>query len=150
MGAVALMRGNIFPMILRASAAAFPPRTRITNPFVSSEGKPLLVVVRGNDFEKILKTCLEKIGGLKKLINNNQSDLIKPNLNSVDVFPAISSAASIATLAKEVVAATTGKAKVGDVSFHTTASVYQHTELANVMANSGADLIHFDKTYNVR
>lgn len=150
MGAVALMGENIFPRILKATPTTYPPRTRLPNPFVSSDGKPLLVAVRGNDSEKMLQTGLEKIGGLKKLINNNQSVLIKPNLNSVDVFPAISSAASIATLAKEVVAATTGKVKVGDVSFHTTDSVYRHLDLANVLTSTGADLIYFDKTYNVR
>jgi hypothetical protein len=150
MGALALMSGNIFPRILKASTTIYPPRTRLPNPFVSSAGKPLLVVVRGNDFEKMLKTGLEKIGGLKKMIDNNQSVLIKPNLNSVDVYPAISSAESIATLAKTAVAATTGKVIVGDVSFHTTSSVYQHIDLANILANSGAELIHFDNTYNVR
>ncbi|HEX9970757.1 MAG TPA: DUF362 domain-containing protein [bacterium] len=150
MGAFALMSENIFPRILKATSTTYPPRTRLPNPFISSEGKPLLVVVRGNDFQAMLKTGLEKIGGLKKLINNNQDVLIKPNLNSVDVFPAISSAELIATLAKTVVAATTGKVIVGDVSFHTTSSVYQHTDLANVLANTGAELIYFDKTYNVR
>jgi uncharacterized protein (DUF362 family) len=150
MGALTLLGGNFFPRILKATPTTYPPRKRVPNPFVSSEGKPLLVVVKGDDFSTMSKTGLEKIGGFKKLINNNQDVLIKPNLNSVDVYPAICSADSIATLAKEVVGTTTGKVKVGDVSFHTTSSVYQHLNLADALANTGTELIYFSSTYNVR
>jgi len=149
-GALSLFGGNVFSRFVKASPTAYPPRTRVPNPFISSEGKPLLVVVTGTDFKTMLKTGLEKIGGLNKLIDNNQDVRIKPNLNTVDVYPAISSATSIATLAREIVGVTSGKVKVGDVSFHTTSSVYQHLNLADALANTGAELIYFSNTYNVR
>jgi len=104
----------------------------------------------GTDFEEMLKTAFEIMGGLKKLINNNQDVLIKPNFNAVDVYPAISSAGSIATLAKQVVTATTGKVRVGDVGFHAPTQVYQHVNLEAALANTGAEAIYFSNTYNVR
>ena len=33
----------------------YPPRVRIPNPYVNSEGKPLLVAVTGSDFQKMLE-----------------------------------------------------------------------------------------------
>ncbi|UCE05545.1 MAG: DUF362 domain-containing protein, partial [bacterium] len=149
-GALSLFGGNALSRFVKANPAAYPPRIRVPNPFISSEGKALLVVVTGTDFKTMLKTGLEKIGGLKKLVNNNQDVLIKPNLNAVDVYPAISSADSIATLAEEVVGITTGKVKVGDVGFHSASSVYQHINLANALANTGAELIYFSSSYNIR
>lgn len=149
-GTLSVLGGNIFPRLIKATPTTYPPRTRIPNPYLSDDGKPLLVSVVGTDFEQMLKAGLEKIGGLGKLIDNNQDVLIKPNLNAVDVYPAISSTESIVTLTKEVVAATTGKVRIGDVSYHPTDSVYQHADLANALAGSGAELIHFTETYHVR
>jgi len=149
-GVLSLVAGNIFPRILRATPTTYPPRTRVPNPYLSNEGKPLLVSVIGTDYKEMLKTGLEKIGGITKLVDNNQDVLIKPNLNAVDVYPAISSADSIATFAREVIAVTSGSVTVGDVSYHPTESVYQHIDLANALANTGAKLIHFSSTYNVR
>ncbi len=128
-GALSLFGCNVFSRFVKASPTTYPPRIRVPNPFVSNEGKPLLVAVIGSDFKTMLKTGLEKIGGLSKLIDNNQDVLIKPNLNAVDVYPAISSADSIATLAEEVAIITAGKVKVGDVGFHPTSSVYEHLNL---------------------
>jgi len=118
----------------------------------------LLVVVTGTDFKTMLQAGLEKIGGLAKLIDNNQDVLIKPNLNSKDIYPAISSAESIAALAEEVAGITTGTVKVGDVGFHSASdvgfhsasSVYQHINLANALSNTGAELIYFSNSYKVR
>lgn len=149
-GTLSLLGGNIFPRLIKATSATYPPRARIPNPYLSGEGKPLLVSVIGTDFKQMLKTGLQKIGGLDKLINNNQDVLIKPNLNAVDVYPAISSTESIVTLAREVVTATTGKVRVCDVSYHPVDSVYQHTDLAKALDGSGAELIHFTETYHVR
>jgi len=149
-GTLSLLGGNIFPRLIKATPTTYPPRTRIPNPYLSNEGKPLLVSVVGTDFKQMLTAGLEKIGGLGKLIDNNQDVLIKPNLNAVDVYPAISSTESIVSLTGEVVAATTGNVRIGDVSYHPTDSVYQHADLANALAGSGAELIHFTEKYNVR
>ena len=131
-------------------ADVYSPRVRIPNPYVNSEGKPLLIAVTGSDFQKMLEKGLEAIGGLNKLVNNNQDILIKPNFNGVDIYPAISSAESIAILAKEAVKATTGKVKVGDQGYHQPNDVYEHVNIESALSGTGADLIYFSESYNIR
>lgn len=151
LSAVASLGGVFRPIFALANPnAAYPPRTRKPNPFITTDGKPLLIVVSGSDFATMLQAGLARLGGLGKLIDNNQDVLIKPNLNAVDVYPAISGADAIATLAQEVVKTTSGFVDVGDVSFHPTDQVYQHTNLATVLANTGAVLQNFTTTYKVR
>jgi len=127
-----------------------PPRQPLPNPYVSDDGKPLLVVVTGTDFEKMLQTGLQAIGGLNKLIDNNQNVLINPNLNSCDTYPAISSADSIAILAKEVVKVTSGLVNVGDTGFHSPTEVYPFIHLDAALANTGASSIQFSGIFKVR
>ena len=82
LGALSFVGSNVFSNMLTATpTTAFPPRTRQPNPYVTDDGKPLLVDVIGNDFESMLTAGLEAIGGLNKLTANAQSILIKPNLN---------------------------------------------------------------------
>ncbi len=133
-----------------AAADVYPPRSRIPNPYVNSEGKPLLVAVKGSDFRKMLEKGLETIGGLNKLVDNNQDILIKPNFNAVDIYPAISSAESISILAKEAVKATSGSVKVGDVGYHQPVNVYDHVNLETALSGTGAELKYFSGSYNVR
>ena len=150
MGALSLFGGEVLPRLTKADPGAFPPRKRVPNPFVSSEGKPLLVCVSGTDFREMLRTGLEKIGGLRKLITNNEDVLIKPNLNSADVYPAISSAESIAALAQEVAGVTSGRVRVGDVGFHSASRVYGHIDLESALIGTGAEAVFFSDTYDVR
>ena len=110
----------------------------------------MLVVVSGDDFGSMLRAGLERIGGLEKLIGPSQDVLIKPNLNAVDVYPAISSAGSIATLAEEVVKVTSGRVRVGDMGFHADDRVYGHVGLEEALAGTGAEAIRFSGTYAVR
>ena len=150
MGALSLLGGEILPGLASADPLAYSPRRRLPNPYVSGEGKPLLVCVSGTDFGEMLRAGLERIGGLEKMIDQNQDVLIKPNLNSADVYPAISSADSIAALAQEVVGVTRGSVKVGDVGFHSASRVYGHIDLENALIGTGADAVYFSDTYDVR
>jgi hypothetical protein len=56
--------GNSQPTVLA-------PRARKTNPYVTGEGRPILVSVRGNDFTQMLAAGLSLLGGLDLLIDNN-------------------------------------------------------------------------------
>lgn len=150
-GALSCLGGSVFPRIATgATTMVYPPRTPIPNPYVTADGKPLLVVVSGDDFGEMLRTGLERIGGLGKLVDQNQDVLIKPNLNSVDVYPAIASAQSIATLAQEVGRVTTGSVKVGDMGFHSDDRVYEHIGLEDALSGTGAEAVYFSETLKVR
>ncbi|MFC1502554.1 twin-arginine translocation signal domain-containing protein [bacterium] len=97
-----------------------PPRSRILNPYINDQGKPQVVIVSGTDFGEMLRTGLDTLGGLNKLITDNQDVLIKPNCNASDIYPAISDAPAVAELAREVISATNGHITVGDRGYHTT------------------------------
>ena len=58
------------------TSQVYGPRTGAANPYVTSDGRPILVSVTGTSFAAMLTAGLEAIGGLNKLINNNQDVLI--------------------------------------------------------------------------
>ena len=50
-GVFSFLGGRLFAGSTRGvTADVYPPRTRIPNPYVNGEGKPLLVAVAGSDF----------------------------------------------------------------------------------------------------
>ncbi len=127
------------------------PRLKNLNPYRTADGKPILVVARGSsDFQQLLQAGLDALGGLDKLVDNNQDVLIKPNFNHHDNYPGISSVDSIATLAREVVNVTTGNVMVGDQGYYPSTEVYLSTDLVAGLEGSGAEAIHFSGTTAVR
>jgi uncharacterized protein (DUF362 family) len=54
-----------------------PVRRRLTNPFTEN-GKPVAVIVRGDDFAGMLAKGLEVLGGLSRF-GNDKSVIVKPN-----------------------------------------------------------------------
>lgn len=136
--------------LIKSDPVSYGPRSGVANPYMTSDGKPILVYVTGTDFQEMLGKGLDTIGGLKKLISGNQDVLIKPNLNSKDVYPAISSVDGIVGVIEAVKDATSGKVYVGDESFHPTTSVYEHINLESAVTNAGAELVKFSSTYGVR
>jgi uncharacterized protein (DUF362 family) len=63
---------------LGCSTAARAPRQGLGNLFMENE-KPLLVVVEGDNLQKMLEAGLEAIGGLEKLVSG-KSVVMKPNI----------------------------------------------------------------------
>lgn len=128
----------------------YGPRPGITNPYVSGNGNPLLVCVEGTDFATMLDAGFAAIGGLNKLINQNQDVLIKPNLFERSEYPWISSPDSIVSIIKKVQTVSTGIVNVGDMSFEDTASVYEHLNLMPTINAAGGILLNFRETHKVR
>jgi uncharacterized protein (DUF362 family) len=135
--------GNETPQILS-------PRAKKTNPFVTGDGKPLLISVQGTDFTQMLAAGLSALGGLGLLIDNDQDVLINPNCNHVDPYPGISSASSVADIVREVKQVTGGTVSVGDEGYENTSSVYGAMGLNDAVANAGGVTVNFHDTYRVR
>jgi uncharacterized protein (DUF362 family) len=128
----------------------YEPRRRIPNPYITPDGKPILVSLKGKEFSRMLEVGLDILGGLSKLITNNRDVLIKPNLFESSEYPWISSKGSIVAIIEEVQKATVGAINVGDMSFEETANVYSHLDLESVVSHSGGSLLMFSNTYKVR
>jgi len=128
----------------------YSPRSSVPNPYVTADGKPILVAVAGTDFTTMLKAGLEALGGLSLLIGVDQGVLIKPNLNHSDPFPGISSADSIGAIVREVVNVTTGAVNVGDEGFTPSHTVYGYLKLESIVTDAGGNLLSFGPTYKVR
>ena len=124
------------------------PRISVPNPYVNNEGQPILVCVKGNNFSNMLHAGMDVLGGFNRLINNNQSVLIKPNLNHSDPFPGISSPGSIESIVREVNQVTLGNVYVGDMGYETT--VYEYLGLEEYVSNAGGILLNFSGAYPVR
>lgn len=128
----------------------YSPRSRVTNPYVTDDGKPILIAVEGTDFTTMLRAGLEALGGLGKLIAANQDVLIKPNLNHSDPFPGISSASSIAAIVREAANVTSGVVNVGDEGYAPSSRVYGYLNLESIVTEAGGSLLSFGPIYDVR
>ncbi len=92
------------PAILKAPAArgttqeAFSPiRKRLPNPYLEN-GKPIVVIVRGNDFPAMLAKGMELLGGFSRF-GNSKKVIVKPNFvfDRKTKYPTTSDEASVLT-----------------------------------------------------
>lgn len=126
------------------------PRSRVANPYVTADGKPILIAVAGTDFAAMLRAGLDALGGLGLLVGPDRDVLIKPNLNHSDPFPGISSASSIAAIVREAVNVTSGQVSVGDEGYTPSFTVYDYLNLESIVTEAGGNLLSFGPTYDVR
>ena len=142
--------GKDDPQGLVDDNAVMPLRQSVQNPYVSG-GNPILVSVSGgSSFEERLDAGLAEIGGLEPLLYQSSSVLVKPNLNAVDTYPAISSADSLSYLVRKAVEAAPSTVYVGDASWQDPVDVYAHVGLENAVGPEGGEVIHFSEYRRVR
>jgi uncharacterized protein (DUF362 family) len=127
-----------------------PPRAGLGNPYLTNDGRPILVSVEGTNFADMLRAGLQALGGLGMLIGSGQDVLIKPNLNHEDPFPGISSASSIAAIVRETANVTSGNITVGDEGYTPSSAVYNYLDLETFVNDAGGSLVTFSYPYNVR
>jgi len=70
------------------------------NQVLAASGKPILVIVEGDDIDAMVDAGLEAIGGLGRIINNNRQVLLKPNTNQRDPFPSITAPETMRAIAR--------------------------------------------------
>ena len=75
------------------------------NQILSTEGKPILVIVEGKEIDAMVDAGLETIGGLGRVIGNNRQVLLKPNTNQRDPFPSITAPETMRAVARHCRAA---------------------------------------------
>jgi uncharacterized protein (DUF362 family) len=147
-GTASLLAGNAFShSLLRRSSE---PREGIPNPYLDKDGKPILVIVEGENFDEMLAMGLETLGGLDKLVGGENNVFINPNLNGLDDYPAISDADAIAGLAAYVDQHTSGEVVVGDVGYDPTLNTVNALNLKNKVEQAGAELKMLKDTTTVQ
>ena len=62
-------------------------RRKSENRMLDSGGKPLLVIVEGDDIDAMVDAGIEAIGGLGRIIGKNRKVILKPNTNQRDPLP---------------------------------------------------------------
>lgn len=63
------------------------PRRGNDNKVLGQSGKPLLVIVDGEEINAMVEAGLQAIGGLGRIMGNHRNVLLKPNTNQRDPFP---------------------------------------------------------------
>jgi uncharacterized protein (DUF362 family) len=74
-------------------------RRESANLALGSDGKPLLVIIEGEDIDAMLEAGLEAIGGLGRIIGHNRQVVLKPNTNQRDPFPSITAPETLRAVA---------------------------------------------------
>ena len=74
----------------RTQTTTLDPRIGVPNPFVTNNGRPILVCINGTNFQEMLNIGLDALGGLDLLIDNNQDALIKLNCVIAEGYPTTS------------------------------------------------------------
>lgn len=82
------------------------PRRGGPNRITGPSGRRLLVIVEGNDIERMIDTGLDAIGGIGRVLAGAREVLLKPNTNQRDPFPSIT--------APEVLRIVADRAKAAD------------------------------------
>ena len=70
------------------------------NPAIDPSGKPLLVIVQGQDIDAMVDAGMAAIGGMDRIIGNNRKVVLKPNTNQRDPFPSITAPETIRAVAR--------------------------------------------------
>jgi len=149
-GGAALLSLGPLTSLVKPNPLALGPRTRVPNPFVTLEGKPILVCVKGTDLHQMLTEGLNLLGGLNKLITNHQDVLIKPNLNMAEPYPGISAVDGIVEMIGQVRGISEGAIFVGDQGYHDSSIVYSYLNLEPAVSAATGILLNFTSTYQVR
>jgi len=142
-----------FSPLSRAFGSLLPtvgPRVRVPNPYVTIEGKPILIVVKGTDFSSMIAAGMKALGGWRRLIRDNHDLLLKPNMVYPQAYPTTSACDSITAIVRELSGATPGVIKVGDQGWLNPDEIYQYFNLNALVSQAGGVLVAFSSYRNVR
>ncbi len=119
------------------------------NPYVKN-GRSLVSIIKGHDVDKMVRTSVEAIGGIDKIVKPNSKVLIKPNVGFNDINAVASPEVVRAVVElvqdanpKEIIMAESG------VRGYDTSDNFEATGIADVAKELNVDLINLDKTGKV-
>jgi len=149
-GAATLLAIGPLAKFIRADITTLDPRVRRRNPYVMPDGRPKLVCVTGDSYDRMLQAGLAAIGGLDLLLDNNDNVLIKPNFVYTEAYPTTSDIGSIVSTIQAVQAVSSGTVNVGDAGGIDNQQIYDFLGIEQPIIEAGANLLMFENTYDVR
>ncbi len=93
------------PTIARPETETPLPRRGTENQVLGASGRPLLVIVEGDDVDAMVDAGLEAIGGIAKVVGGHQRVVLKPNTNQRDPFPSTTAPETLRAVARHLLAA---------------------------------------------
>jgi uncharacterized protein (DUF362 family) len=149
--------GFLFPPLLLSPLALFrslfapegehlPFKQPKPNPFVRN-GKTLIGVVRGENIDEMVRTCVGLIGGMEKLAVKGKTVLIKPNVVSGEPSPTTTNPVVVGSVVRLMYESGAGKVIVGDMSALLTLPTRKNlakTGIEKAAEEAGAEVIDFD------
>ena len=121
------------------------------NRFIDEEGKSIVGVVLGtgqqNEVADMVKTSVDIIGGIEKLDIAGKTALLKPNLNSGDLYPASTNPQVVKGVIEMLYNAGASKVIVGDMSnpSYRTEDAMKRAGITDVVEETGASPAYFEE-----
>jgi uncharacterized protein (DUF362 family) len=134
----------------RLSSPLLAPRRKLANPFITADGRPLLVCVQGRNRAEMMKKGFLALGGLGRLGIDNREILIKPNLIMREPtpgfpnYPTMSNPECIADLIG-ILQTETGSILVGDQGCENQDMIFTALGLERIVSQAGGRLINFEQ-----
>lgn len=121
-----------------------------SNPFTNNEGKSLVGIVLGtgkqDEISDMVKKSVDIIGGIEKIDVAGKTALLKPNLNSGDLYPASTNPQVVKGVIEMLYIAGASKVFVGDMSNpnYGTADAMKRAGITDILEETGAFPIYFE------
>jgi uncharacterized protein (DUF362 family) len=138
---------SIFRSLVAPEGELRPLKRPRPNPFVR-EGKTLVGVVRGKDVERMVRECVDLIGGIEKLKAQGKTVLVKPNVLSGDPPPTTTNPEVVKSTVRLLYEAGARKVIVGDMSGLVTLPTKKNLESTGIdkaARDAGAEVMDFDE-----
>jgi len=123
-----------------------PVRQPRPNPYVR-EGKALVGIVKGEEIERMVRECVDLIGGIEKIGVRGKTILVKPNVVAGDPPPTTTNPEVVRSVVRLLYGAKAQKVIVGDMSALITLPTKRNLEKTGIekaAREAGAEVIDFD------
>ncbi|MCI0526471.1 MAG: DUF362 domain-containing protein [Nitrospira sp.] len=137
---------SIFRSLFTPEGKLRPLKRPRPNPFVR-DGRALVGVVRGKDVGRMIRECVDLIGGIEKLNIRGKTVLVKPNVVSGEPPPTTTNPEVVKHTIRLLYEAGAKKVVVGDMSSLValpTKKNLEKTGIEKVAREAGAEVIDFD------
>ena len=121
------------------------------NRFIDNDGKSIVGVVLGtgqqDEVSDMAKKSVDIIGGIKKIDVVGKTALLKPNLNSGDLYPASTNPQVVKGITEMLYTAGASKVFVGDMSNpnYSTRDAMKRAGITDVVEETGAFPVYFEE-----